>query len=893
MSAEQVASVCIRAYARLASAFPEEFQRVCGSEMVDISTDMIRDAATRRGWVGLLPLTLRLFIDLLMRLAVEYTNELAADIRYAARMLWASPGFAFVSIASLSIGIGMTTVVYSQLKTTVFENVRGVSRPHELVVTRARVSYPTYQAFRNDSGQFAQIAAYVAPVPFSIGEKGRTERIWGHLVTPDYFDVLGVHPHRGNFIGANDSKREAAPAAVISYRLWTNKFDSDPGIIGRSLRINGVSVTVNGIAPDQFLGASPMVASADIWIPATAQSRVAPELGRGTLEDRRIATFSVVGRLTPGISQAQAQTALDTMVRRLEQIHNDPGRDNKAARVQLVQGGRVVPINDSDLPVVTAFPAILCGLILWIASANVATMFLVRASRRRKEISIRLAMGASRSRIVRHLLTESILLGILGGIGGLLFTIWTISTSDSIRVVYPVYSEMHLEMDLGAFLINTAISVFVGILFGLAPALQASGINLAPAMKEGAHPPLRGYRWFSGRNLLVLQQVAGSLALLLITGYIVIGFQRSGSADLGFDPKPITTMSIDPVREGYTAEQATALLTELPTRLRRVPGITAASLTQSEPLAMFSGDFMETKISAGVAGQMTHADRTRIARVGAGFFETLDLPIRRGRAFVEDDQNKRRAVIVVNETLAKENWPNQDPLGRTIELDGRPHEVIGVAKDVRSGFGVDFIRRGIYRPIETDRFATPSLNGVFLAIRTQPGTDAAGLVRRELARIDPNLTVFNVRTVSESVRQMAYITQLAIFLYGGIGVFGLILAAIGLAGVTAYAVAQRTREIAIRVALGARRADVLKLVMREGIALVIIGLVLGQAAAFGVTRALTALVATLADVMNTSTSDPLLVFGAPLLLGLLTLAACYFPARRSMRIQPTIALRND
>jgi len=893
MSAELAASLCISAYARLARAFPEEFHRVCGDDMVEMSTDLIRDAATRRGWRGLIPLALRLFIDLFTRLVVEYTHEFASDVRYAARVLWASPGFALVSIASLTIGIGLTTSVYSQMKSTMFENVPAVARPHELVVTRARVSYPIYQSFRNESGQFSQVAAYIAPVPFAMGEKGRTERVWGHLVTSDYFDVLGVRPHRGNFFSDTDSKRDAAPAAVISHRLWTNKFDSDPGLLGRALRINGISVIVNGVAPETFLGASPMTAAADIWIPATSQSRIAPELGRGALEDRHIATFSVVGRLAAGVTKDQAQAALDAMVRRLEQIHNDPGRDNKAARVQLVHGGRVVPIDDKDLPVVTAFPAVLCGLILWIASTNVATMFLVRASRRRKEISIRLAMGASRSRIVRHLLTESILLGVLGGIGGLIFTIWTISTSQSIRVVYPAYSNMHWELDVHSFLVNMGISVLIGILFGLAPALQASGINLAPAMKEGAHPPLRGYRWFSGRNLLVLQQVAGSLALLLITGYIVLGFQRSAGSDLGFDPKFITTMSIDPVREGYTPQQATALLTELPMRLRRAPGIVAASLTQSEPLAMFAGDFMETKINAGVKGEMTRADRTRVARVGAGFFETLDLPIRRGRPFNEDDQNKRRAVVVVNETLAAEDWPNQDPIGRTIEVDGRQHEVIGVAKDVRSGFGVDFIRRGIYRPVDTDRFATPSLNGVFLTIRTQPGTDAAALVRSEIARIDPNLTVFNVRPVSESVRQMAFLTQYAIFLYGGIGVFGLILASIGLAGVTAYAVAQRTREIAIRVALGARRADVLRLVMREGIALVVIGLAFGQLAAFGVTRMLTAVIAALADVMNTSTSDPVLVVGAPLLLGLLTLLACYLPARRSMRIQPTTALRND
>jgi hypothetical protein len=219
-------------------------------------------------------------------------------------------------------------------------------------------------------------------------------------------------------------------------------------------------------------------------------------------------------------------------------------------------------------------------------------------------------------------------------------------------------------------------------------------------MKEGSQPPLRGYRWFSARNLLVLQQVAGSLALLLITGYIVIGFNRSGSTDPGFNPVHITTMSIDPVREGYSGGQATELLTELAPRLRRVPGIVTASLTQSEPLAMFSGDIMETKMNAGAAGEMTKMDRTRVAHVGAGFLETLDLPIRRGRSFTEDDQNKRRAVIVVNETLAHEEWPGQDPLGRTLELDNRPHEVIGVAKDVRSGFGIDFMNRCIYRPVD-------------------------------------------------------------------------------------------------------------------------------------------------------------------------------------------------
>jgi predicted permease len=890
MSADQAASLSIRVYRKLARWFPDEFQRACGDEMALVSEEIIRETAGRLGWRGLFPLLLRLFPDLLRRLIAEYTHELSTDVRYALRTLAQSPGFALVAFLSLAIGIGMTTTMYSQLRSTVFRDVPGLAAPEGLVTTRIQASYPLYEAMQTASGQFASLTAYMAPVPFTAGARGNSQRIWGHLVAPNYFDVLQVEGIRGRAFGPAEVTRNASPTAVLSHRFWTNKLGSDPAVFDRPIQINGQPVQVIGVAPPRFLGASPMVAAADIFIPVTAQPKIAPELASSPLEDRRVAAFHLVGRLKPGISSKEAQTALNQFVRRYESAHGDPNRDSESPRVRMADASKLMPLSEEEKPAVTAFPILLAALTLWISCANVATMQLARAASRQKEVGVRLALGAGRARIVRQLLTESMILGLAGGVGGCLFAAWSYTATDSIRPLMPNFAELDFRLDYETLLVTFAVSLIVGVIFGLAPALQASRTDLVSAMKPGTAVRLPKYRRFGSRNVLVLQQVAGSLALLLITGYVVLGFQKSSGLDLGFEPANLTTVSIDPMREGYSAPRTAEFFDTLPDRIRRAPGVLAASLSKHPPLGLASTEMFG---NVNTPEDMKRVSALRSEVAGAGYFETLQLPITRGRAFRNSDEKRNPPVLVVNETMARETWPDQDAIEKTLEIDRIKHEVIGVSKDVRSGFAFELAKKSVYRLMSVDHYTAPAPQGITLIVRTEPGVDAARLVRREISMLDANLTVFNVSTVADTVRGFTYLVELTMMVYGGIGLFGLLLAVIGLAGVTAYAVVRRTKEIGIRMALGARRADVLRLVMGEGAALVVAGTIIGQAMAWGISQILQSYVAALSQVMGTSISDPVLVIGAPLLLAALALLACYWPARRSTRIDPMIALRQE
>ena len=893
MSTLEAASRLVRAYRWLARGFPEEFQRAHGNELVDLSEDLIRHVAARQGWLGFGPFVIRIFGDLIMRLIAEQSAELWQNVKFSLRTLRKSPGFAAVSIVSLAMGIGMAASVYSQIESTVFRAVPGTVQPQELVRFQRPAAYPDYEDYRDHSGQFSQLAAYLAPVPFVVNTGAGPERAWGHLVTVDYFSVLGATPYLGRLIGPED-KTSGLPAVVISHRYWRDKLSSRREVVGGTLRINNQVVSVIGVAQPDFLGASPLLAAGDLFLPTTMQTRVAPELGSGALTNRQVAAFQLIGRLKAGVPVKEAENALDTLARQLERERKDPAADRKGRRVTLLPGGRLFPVRDEDVPMVTAFPAVLVALMLWIASANVATMLLARALARRKEIAVRLAVGAGRARLIRQLLTESVLLALAGGVLGIVFAYWSNSTAEWVRPLIPNYVDFRLEMSWRAIAATFALSLVTGVLFGLAPAFGATRSDIATSLKSGGQH--QGYRWYSTRNMLVLQQVAGSLALLLVTGFVILGFQRSANVDFGFETANLYTMSLDPVRDGYSADKAREFFAALPDKVRELPGVASASLTQSLPINPAGGEsivatkqeLLETASPTAAQIRTTHIDR-----VGAGYFETAGIALVSGRSFRASDERDDPRVAIVNETMAQNVWPNANPVGQTVDLKGKRYEVVGVARNTRSGLIVDQSANGAYLPLEPAAFAHPSHQGVTLMVRAYPGSDVTTPIRRLVNSIDPNLSLFNVDSMTNQVNNLLFIVKVTTLTYGAIGLFGLVLAAIGLAGVTAYAVVQRTKEIGIRMALGARRLDVLRVVMREGAWMVGVGTIFGFVAAYALVRAMTTFLAALSSVLKTSIGDPVLVIGAPLLLGLLTLAACYWPARRSTKIDPLAALREE
>jgi len=835
--------------------------------------------------------------------------QLRQDIRYGLRMLAGSPGFTAVALISLSLGICIATCAYSEMN-GLLRDLPGVPLPGQLVSLQTPTSYPVYKRYRELNDLFSATFAYVAPVPFGVSTGSRTERTWGHLVTPSYFTTLGVRPLLGRFFG---EEQEQAAAVVVSYRFWREHLGGDPSIIGKTLRINGQPATVVGVGPKDFLGASPALFASDLWLPVSVDARLAPELADHALERRDLTMFQVVGRLKRSVTESAAEAELDGVAQQLAQSYGEADKDRKSRRVLLLSAGKILPIRKQDMPFFKEFLLVLGGLILLIACANVANMMLARASDRRKEIAVRLALGAGRARLMRQLLTESTLLAAGAAVPAFLLSVWLMHLLSRLRMPLPIPISFDLAPDWRALLFTLAVTALTGIAFGLAPALQSTRADLTPALKEGGNLQLRRYRRLSLRNALVLCQMAASLTLLLLTGYMGLGIQSTLGIQEGFNPRNLYLISLDPVRDGYSAARAADFFPKLLDRVKRLASVTAACLTDTVPVAI-GGDPGVT-FSTPETGDSRELYWAGRHTVGREYFETAGIPIVAGRSFRKEDEKDGATSVIVSRELVRDFRKGEQPLGLRIDvvndeasggfgawpgtLDfrsavlGKGHrifEVVGVAEDVTEDVVVSKKHPVIYFPLHASDYAQPSLRGVTLMVRAVPGVDVIAAVRREIAATDSNLTPFNARSMTEQIAQFMSALKGASWTYGLIGIFGLILASVGLAGVTAYSVAQRRHEIGIRVALGAQKRDVLGLVMKEGAVLVAIGTLTGLAFAWAGIRALSGLFFSVASVKS---SDPVLLIGAPLLLAGVALAACYMPARRAMAIDPVAALREE
>ena len=834
-----------------------------------------------------------------------YFADLRQDIRHGLRVLAGSPGFTAVALISLTLGIAIATSAYSEMNGMILRDLPAVPNPDSLVALQLPASYPSYKRYRELTGVFSSTLAYLAPVPFGVSINGHTERTWGHLVTPSYFSTLGVRPALGRVF---DSTQDQSPAVVVSYRFWQNHLASDPSIIGKTLHINGQHpVVVIGVGPKDFLGASPVLFVADLWMPLSTDARIAPELAGNAPERHDLNMFQMVGRLNPGITVDRAEAELNAVadqLARAEEFQAD--RRDQSRRVMLLSAGKMLPIRKQDLPFFKEFLMVMAGLVVLIACSNVANMMLARAAGRRREIAVRLALGASRARLMRQLMTESMLVAAAAGVLGFIVSVWLMRWASQMRMPLPIPVSFDMNPDARVLIFTLALTVFTGLVFGLAPALETTRTDLGPALKQGGNIQLRRHRRWSLRNGLVLCQMAASLMLLLITGYMGLGIQSSLGFQQGFNPRNLYLVALDPIRDGYSGAQATAFFEKLLDRVRRLPAVTAASLTDTVPVAM-SGN---AGVTVSMAGKSTGDALRHI--VGEGYFETAGIPILLGREFRRQDTTD---CVIVSQEFVRRYGNGRDVLGQSVEIgngevapalgalpgtfdlrpellgrERRTYEIVGVARDLAEDFVAQKKHPVIYFPLRAADFARPSLRGVTLMVRAVPGVDAIGAVRREIATMDPSLTPFDARSMQEQIDEFMSPLRAACWSYGLIGAFGLILASIGLAGVTAYAVSQRGREIGIRVALGAQKSDVLTLVMTEGVVLVTVGTVVGLAAAWAGIRVLSGLFFTVASVES---SDPLLLIGAPLLLASLALLACYLPARKSMHVDPAVALRQE
>lgn len=882
-----------RWYRRMAEAFPHEFKLAYGEEMLRDGEDAIEQIARRRGVAGLLPL----LADLAVRLPVEYLNEMRQDLRYAVRALVKSPGFAVVGIVSMGLGIGLTTNIYSGEWQRLNQPLPDAANASRLAIAEAPVSYPYIEQYRKQKNLFNGVAALEVGIPFNAGggDGTKPERIFGQLVSPDFFDVLGVSAERGRILERALDGRSGTTSVVISDRYWRRHYAGAADVIGQTLRLNGQNATIIGIAPKGFDGAATMN-PADVFVPVTAPAAMVPELQNDVLHAPRARVFAALFCLAPGVTLERAETALDGITRRLDK--DDPAappQQDKGERVVLLSAGTRVPIPRTIRPVIDGFFVVLIGLILGIACMNLATMLMARGANRGRELAIRLSIGASRWRLVRQMISEGMLLSLLGGAAGFALAVGLAALNA--RIPHPAGAPVPRDMALNwhGALFALVAAVVCGIGFSVAPAVQATHVAVGPALKEGAAAQLAGYRRFGLRNLAIVAQVTGSLMLLLITGFLALGLSRAAEVGSRFDLRRMILASIDPVRDGYTPQEAEAFFAKLPGRLRDA-GIRGPFALAAQP--PFSEDD-ETDASLGLTtdGSSKRIQMVAKEQVGARYFATLNQPMLEGRELSDADEWAAAGAakdvptpVVLNRSAAEGLFGKGEAVGKRLRNGKQAYEVVGVVGDLRSTIGIQLAIA--YVPLTPKDFAQPGANGITLLVRSG-GENALRGVRQAIASIDPKLTLFDVETVGEYLELSRYAMKTTMRTYGGIALFALLLSAMGLSGVTAYAVAQRSKEIGIRMALGAQKLQVLRLVLREGAALIAAGMVLGFLGALALAKALSAVLNVFAQAFQVGTNDPRLLLGVPLLLAALAVLACWIPARRAAQIEPLEALRQQ
>lgn len=817
-------------------------------------------------------------------------ETLIKDIRYGIRSLLKQPGFAAVAVLSIALGIGVNTTIFSFVNAALFRPLP-FPEPDELV----RVwdgnasSYPDYVAYRDESHAFSGLIAY-AQRPLSLNVNGQSERIYGEIVSGNYFDVLKAKPAIGRgFLEEEDRTVGSHPVVVLSNRLWRRQFDSDPSVVGKGIRINNHSFTVIGIMQESFVGAT-VLSPPDVWVPMMMEPVI--ERGSHALTSPDSGWLSMLGRLKPEVKLTEAQAAVETIAARLHQARRErasgPGEPgSRVVAVAEARGLMVPPQGRVLLFVAVALVMIVVSLVLLVACANVANMLLARAVNRRKEIAVRLALGAGRWRIVRQMLTESALLSLIGGVGGLLLASWSANLLATLlpRSLHGNSIGPDVTPDARVFLYTFLLSAVTGVIFGLAPALQTSKPNVVAALKDEAAGFGSGRRRFTLRNLLVVSQVAVSMLLLVIAGLFLRNLRNTQHAQPGFALDNSLMMSFDLGNAGYDVARGKIFEEQLLQRVRTLPQVRAASLAQFVPLSS------ARRVTPLYVEGETTPDRfdanSQLSSntVGLDYFRTMGIPLVSGRDFNTTDAASSSAVIIVNETLARRIAPAGSAVGKRIRMDGKGGylEVIGVVRDIKYGeLGEAPLMFG-YLPL-----AQHYSSAMTLHIRTTGDPLAVvSQAQAEVEALDPNLALTDVKTMQEHMRLPLAPAKLLALLSTTLGILALLLAAVGLYGVIAYVVGSRTREIGIRMALGAQTNGVRKLVIVQGMKLALTGIALGTLAGLALTRVLEGL------LYGVSATDPLTFTGVAILLAFVALLACLVPAWRATRIDPLVALRYE
>jgi predicted permease len=821
-------------------------------------------------------------------------GHLWGDVRFAARLLWRQPVITAVAVLSLALGIGANTVIFSLIN-EVFLRALPVEEPSRLVGlftvvpqqqagafgANAPVSRPNFADYRRDATVFEGLsAATFAPMSVT-GGQGEPEQVFGQLVSANYFDTLRPPMALGRgFAADRDDTPGAAPVAVLSYGLWQRRFGGAPDIVGREVLVNGHRLTVVGVTARAYTGLGVFGAAA-LTVPFSMHREMTSGFIAENWDSRRALNFQVIGRLADGVTVAAATTQVRGIADRLAREFATDNGGRSAAVVPLAET-TVSPVPAQQQAAATAgtLLMVIVGLVLLIACANVANLLLARASARRHEIAVRLSVGAGRAALVRQLLVESVLLGIVGGAVGLVVAYWTRLGLLALKPPFLPDEALSLPLD-GRVLAFTAVAtVLTGLLFGLAPALQFTRPDLVAELKDRSSQPA-GRRWLSLRHALVVGQVALSSVALIGAGLFVRSLANAQRIDPGFDAASLATLSFNLTAAGFTDATALARQREIVERVRGVPGVERATLSNSVPLN--AGGFARTVFLEGQDRTDRAAGRfAQIALVDPAYFETTGIPLLRGRVFSEADQATTPPVAIVNETMAAQFWPGDDPVGKRFYFFGQtePTEVVGIARDSKVNFIGEAPLAYAYQPIAQQPSAQISL-----LVRTPTPEATLSTVRSVVQAMEPTVPLTAVLTFAAVLNQGLWAARMGAMLLGVFGGLALVLAAVGVYGVMAYTVGQRTREIGVRLALGATTERVGRMVLGQGLVLAIVGLALGAGGAALVARPLTAL------LYDVSPFDALTFAAVPFVLLLTVILAVAIPAWRASRVDASEALR--
>lgn len=817
-------------------------------------------------------------------------QTLIQDIKYGIRMLAKSPGTTAVAVIALALGIGANAAIFSGVSAFLFRPLP-VPHPDQLVrqfeSTDDRgetesFSYPDFADYRDQSTSFQGLVAEDM-TQAALGTQDQNDIIWGEMVSGNYFDVLQIKPAQGRGFAADEDQTPGSkPVVVISQSLWQRRLASDQNIVGKTINLNNRAYTVIGIAPDFFKGTK-FGLMMDFWTPMA----MAEDLRRdpGVLKERGSHWMQILGRLKPGVTRAQASAELAAISQRINQTYpNDRAAATRASVKTEIDGrwGDATIIMKSGSAIAMA----VVGLILLIACANVANLLLARASARRKEIGIRLALGASRFRLIRQLLTESLLLATLGGGLGLLLGYWVTGLMQGFVPALPYnMATDFFSMDQRALIFTLVISLLTGFIFGLAPAWHSSNPEIVPVLKGDSTQGQKKAR-FTLRNSLVVAQVTLSLVVLVCGGLFIKSFRNAQKMDPGFDTRGILLVSLNPELIGYNEEQTKDFFRQIIARAASLPGVQAASVGRLVPLSDSSnsnGPILKEgeTLAPGSAGRNVLNNV-----VSAGHFKTLQIPILAGRDFDERDHKDSQRVVIVNERMAQVLWPGENAIGKRMFVgspNNKPLEVIGVVKTGKYRALAENPRLYYYTPMEQR-----GSSDMTLMVRTDGDPrNLVGAIRKEVESLDRRVPLYAIKTMDEHMKWPLWAPDMAATLALAFAVVALLLSAVGLYSVMAYIVSQRTREVGIRMALGAQHFDVLRLITRQGMWLALIGIVIG----FGLSLALARVLSSV--LIGVSAYDITIFIAVPVLLGMVAMIACLIPARRATKIDPLVALHYE